>query len=114
MMQYLCGCGSVWNMRSILLRKVRTKVMVCPWRVFEVGIHHVSKQNRNQWRSFNVDPSVAYLHHYRRCASGYGMNCFTFDQDTTVADRYSDKLTANFISVVTSLYEQEILKTGYS
>ncbi|XP_059152633.1 beta-1,4-galactosyltransferase galt-1-like [Physella acuta] len=90
--------------RSKEYSKVRTKVILCPWRVFEVGIHHISKQNRELWRSHSVDPAYAYVHHYRQCAADYGMNCKHWDKDTTVGERYLRSLTTNFVSAVKQIF----------
>ncbi|XP_013061067.2 beta-1,4-galactosyltransferase galt-1-like [Biomphalaria glabrata] len=96
------------------LSKIRTKVMLCPWRVFEVGIHHISKQSKEVWRPAHVDPSFAYLHHYRQCAADYRMDCHTYENDSIIATRYAQKLTRNFESVLKTLYEQNILNVTSS
>ncbi|CAL1547675.1 unnamed protein product [Lymnaea stagnalis] len=95
--------------RSRRFSQVRTKVMLCPWRVFEVGIHHISKQNREEWQTVKIDPSDVYLHHYRKCSSDYGMVCDRWDRDTTITDRYSTQLTASFDASVQDLYKKGIL-----
>ncbi|GFR98280.1 UPF0392 protein F13G3.3 [Elysia marginata] len=78
--------------RTRRLSTVRTKVMLCPWRVFEVGIHHISKQNREEWLSLSVDPSLAILHHYRPCVPNLGMRCDAWFTDSIIPDRYGDQL----------------------
>ncbi|CAG5123853.1 unnamed protein product [Candidula unifasciata] len=82
---------------------VRRKVMLCPWRVFEVGIHHISKQNREEWLPLQVDPEVAYLHHYRSCLGDYGMSCSHKVNDTIISDRYLKDLTINFNRVLADI-----------
>lgn len=83
--------------------QVRTKVMLCPWRVYEVGIHHISKQNREEWRSWSVQPDVAYLHHYRRCVANFGMRCGVWQKDFIIAERYLNNLTANYERELSSI-----------
>ncbi|XP_071114365.1 beta-1,4-galactosyltransferase galt-1-like [Haliotis cracherodii] len=90
------------TVRSQQFSHVRTKVMVMPRRVFEVGIHHISKQNEERWTPVKSHPDVAYLHHYRRCVSNYGMKCTTTTEDKTVF-KYFDKLQANFDKSMTYL-----------
>jgi hypothetical protein len=42
--------------------------MVDPKRVFELGIHHVSRTLADDQCSIHhVDPSDAIIHHYRQC-----------------------------------------------
>ncbi|XP_067657794.1 beta-1,4-galactosyltransferase galt-1-like [Haliotis asinina] len=43
----------------------RNKVMVDPYKVFEMGIHHVSKPKVDNYTVIEVPPDVAYIHHYR-------------------------------------------------
>lgn len=82
--------------------------MLCPWRVFEVGIHHISKQNREEWLPLQVQPEVAYLHHYRGCLGDYGMSCQGWVKDTIIADRYLGDLATNYnkaLAEISSLRE---------
>ena len=61
--------------RTRMFSKVRTKVMVQPRKIFEVGIHHISKPADEAYKVLRVNTSVAYLHHYRTCVPNYGMKC---------------------------------------
>lgn len=82
--------------------------MLCPWRVFEVGIHHISKQNREEWLPLQLQPEVAYLHHYRSCLGDYGMSCQGWVKDTIIADRYLGDLATNYnraLAEISSLRE---------
>ena len=83
--------------------QVRTKVMVAPRRVFEVGIHHISKQFLEQWAPRPYDPSRALLHHYRECMRDYGMRCENWVKDTIIRDKYLPELKDNFQEVVRAL-----------
>lgn len=80
--------------RSVLTSKVRTKVMMKPSKIFEVGIHHISKPITENYAIHLVDPLIAYLHHYRKCVANYGMKCkFEVDQSMW---QYLDELKAKF------------------
>ncbi|GFO28225.1 upf0392 protein f13g3.3 [Plakobranchus ocellatus] len=96
--------------RTRQFNKLRTKVMVCPWRVFEIGIHHISKQNREEWKPFLVDPALAFLHHYRRCSADGGMRCDLWENDSTIPFRYSEPLTYRYeriMNEVTSIFRSK-------
>lgn len=89
--------------RSETISKVRSKVMVAPQRVFEVGIHHVSKQLLEPWVARPCHPKVALLHHYRQCIRDYGMRCDKWVKDTTVRDKYLPELRTSMAAVVQAL-----------
>lgn len=80
--------------RSAVFSKVRTKVLVKPSRIFEVGIHHISKPALEDYKVQKVDTSVAYLHHYRDCVPNYGMKCAAFTEDNTLL-KYSSELESS-------------------
>lgn len=87
---------------------VRTKVMVAPTKIFEVGIHHVSKPLDEAYKIISVHPSHAFIHHYRKCLSGYSMTCTEFIPDRTTF-RYYDHLKDAFdkaVSDIDELYPQ--------
>lgn len=77
--------------RSKLFSKVRTKVMVQPTKIFEVGIHHISKPATEDYKVLKVNTSIAYLHHYRTCVPNYGMKCGNSEIDETLQP-FSDDL----------------------
>ncbi|CAI9716337.1 Hypothetical predicted protein [Octopus vulgaris] len=83
--------------RSAKFSQVRTKVLVEPLKIFEVGIHHVSKPNEEHYKMLRVDTNVAFLHHYRKCVSNYGMKCDKFIPDRAIY-RYFDDLKTAFDS----------------
>ena len=70
--------------RSQMFSKVRTKVMVQPSKIFEVGIHHISKPAAETYKVLKVNTSTAYLHHYRTCVPNYGMKCAEHIADRTL------------------------------
>lgn len=71
--------------------RVRTKCMVKTAAIFEKGIHHVSKPIWADLEVHRVDPDVAFLHHYRVCLHGMGMNCAAYEEDRTML-RYEHHL----------------------
>ncbi|KAL8624961.1 hypothetical protein ACOMHN_039848 [Nucella lapillus] len=89
--------------RTIKLSKVRTKVLVAPRRVFEVGIHHISKQYQEHWLPRPYDASRAILHHYRRCLADFGMDCRRLVNDTVIRDNFMPQLRDNFSRTVKAL-----------
>ncbi|KAH3727115.1 uncharacterized protein LOC127853554 [Dreissena polymorpha] len=94
--------------RSTVFSKVRTKVFVESQKVFEVGIHHVSKPANEEYRVLKVNTSISFLHHYRSCVPNYGMKC-----GSSVKDDSMDKYLSHLKKAVTSAYEKifsEVLK----
>lgn len=77
--------------RSSLFSKIRTKVVVQPEKIFEVGIHHISKPAQETFKVIKVNTTNAYLHHYRSCVPNYGMKCNQFQEDLTML-KYSSML----------------------
>ena len=69
--------------RTAKVSNVRTKLLVNPTKVFEIGIHHLSKPIDDKFVTLNVDPQVALVHHYRKCDASYDMSCAMFTEDTT-------------------------------
>lgn len=55
------------NIQRSSVNAVRTKCIVRPERMFEMGIHHISKWNEEHWPPMQVDAELALLNHYRRC-----------------------------------------------
>ncbi|KAJ8315236.1 hypothetical protein KUTeg_007386 [Tegillarca granosa] len=93
--------------RTKQLSKIRTKIMVKPHLIFEVGIHHVSKPAKENYTIQAVDSNVAFLHHYRKCVSNYGMKCSDRITDST-ALKYSKQLLTNYYNVLAS-YRNKII-----
>uniref|UniRef100_A0A1I8FQS8 Aha1_N domain-containing protein n=1 Tax=Macrostomum lignano TaxID=282301 RepID=A0A1I8FQS8_9PLAT len=67
--------------RTAGVSRVRTKCMVKPDLIFEMGIHHISKQNIEEMTPENKEPDVALLHHYRVIWCDFVSAC----QPTTIA-----------------------------
>ena len=77
---------------------VLTKCMVKPERIFEMGIHHISKWLKEQWEPYSVDPDLALVHHHRQCnafLSQRGLRCGVQVRDETML-RYREKLLQQF------------------
>ncbi|GFO28128.1 upf0392 protein f13g3.3 [Plakobranchus ocellatus] len=75
--------------RTLQTSSLRSKMLVRPRKVFELGIHHLSKpvldtETENDENSFvfNASPSLALVHHYRKCVS---------DPETELTDTHSRK-----------------------
>ncbi len=96
------------DLRTKLFSKIRTKVMVAPDRIFELGIHHISKAISDAYTSITVEPSVAFIHHYRKCITDFDpkMNCQIFARDESVA-RYVPVLRHNVHKMLWILKELE-------
>ena len=92
------------NQRSAMMSSVRTKCMVRPHRIFEMGIHHISKPILARLGGVNVDSAHALLHHYRPCLPGFGMNCKASTQDDT-ALHYSEVLYKKVILALKKIRE---------
>lgn len=81
--------------RTSMYSRVRTKVMVLPPQIFEVGIHHVSKPLLEDSIIKTVDTNVANLHHYRKCVKNFGMKCDKMVEDKTML-KYVKSLSDRF------------------
>lgn len=84
--------------RTTMFSKVRTKVMVRPEKIFEVGIHHISKPAEEAFKVVKVNSSNVYLHHYRSCVPNYGMKCNNFEEDLTMW-KYGGPLKETFAKI---------------
>ena len=87
--------------RSELFSRIRNKVMVLPYRILEIGIHHVSRPwpDEHNYMVTKVDPSTAYIHHYRDCEYLLEI-CGESVEDTSLMDKYGKQLTRNFRKVL--------------
>ena len=61
--------------RTKQLSRYRTKCMVNPRRIFEIGIHHVSKPVVASLETVKLPEEFVLLHHYRICDHRFGMKC---------------------------------------
>ncbi|KAK6194793.1 hypothetical protein SNE40_000349 [Patella caerulea] len=72
--------------RTVSTSEVRSKVIIRPERVFEVGIHHLSRSLDDAYTSVSVDQSMALIHHYRPCVSNFDqtMKCYPTITDSSI------------------------------
>ena len=77
--QSLMTLHTIWRDKRI--NAARTKLMVDPLKVFELGIHHLSKPISDQFITLDIDSKYALLHHYRKCQEEKRSNCKEFVQD---------------------------------
>ena len=96
------------DLRTKAFSKVRTKVLVHSKRIYEVGIHHISKPVREHYRAIYIEPQVAFLHHYRKCTTDFDarMNCQVFARDESLS-RYIPTLRHNVHQVLWTLKEED-------
>ena len=73
--------NTIW--RNERTDTIRTKMIVDPSKVFELGIHHLSKPISNKYRALNVDPKIALLHHYKPCEDRPRRSCRAFVKDVS-------------------------------
>ncbi|XP_064615369.1 beta-1,4-galactosyltransferase galt-1-like [Liolophura sinensis] len=94
--------------RTKTFSSLRTKMIVKPRNIFELGIHHISHPIKNAV-TVPVDPSIALIHHYRTCSSDYdnSMKCHPTTEDLTLL-KYAPLLQGNYIrtmdEIVSALY----------
>ncbi|XP_021375042.1 beta-1,4-galactosyltransferase galt-1-like [Mizuhopecten yessoensis] len=88
-------------LRNKVLSSVRTKLMVAPQKIFELGIHHVSKTIHKDMRILEVDPGIAKIHHYRPCIINYepDMKCYSEERDETIL-KYATNLVENYQTII--------------
>ncbi|XP_046573129.1 beta-1,4-galactosyltransferase galt-1-like [Haliotis rubra] len=92
--------------RTKRFSRIRTKMLAYPTRVFELGIHHLSKQIKEEYFCLEVQPDVASLHHYRMCDRVYDMSCDEYVEDRTALNfKYS--LVNNTVRVLKQLKSTE-------
>lgn len=92
--------------RSKSISNIRTKVMVQPDKVFELGIHHVSKPIFENLTITNVNPEIAMIHHYQPCMVRYEpkMQCSPKIRDATIL-KYTKQLQNNYNQRVKELFK---------
>lgn len=98
------------TLRTSSVSKVRTKMIVYPVKVFELGIHHLSKPLDDKFKSVLISEDIALIHHYRDCDWNYGMNC-----DRIVKDNSMHKFKKDLLKRVrTSLFKFNRIDAGSS
>ena len=95
--------------RSEQFSTIRTKVLLAPLKVFEVGIHHVSKPLQENYKVLKVNQSTAFLHHYRKCVPNYGMKCTNIVEENTML-KYKKLLTEGVRRVFLEALSQNVFQ----
>ena len=74
------------DLRTKTFSKVRTKVLIRPENIFELGIHHISRTVAPHLDHIQVPPEVAFLHHYRKCITDFdpSMHCQVLSRDQSL------------------------------
>ena len=75
-----------------------TKCVVNPRRIFEQGVHHVSKPIEDYYTVNEVDWRTARVFHYRKCHDSDALmapECSGIEEDKTM-QRYGERLKRNF------------------
>jgi hypothetical protein len=68
--------------RTSVVSKLRTKCIVKPDRIFEKGIHHISKPSSENYSVSKINQDIALVHHYRKCIANFGMRCREYLPDS--------------------------------
>lgn len=89
--------------RTLLLSSLRTKVMVYPEKIFEMGIHHISKTLFQNLTVIDVPSTLGIIHHYRSCGQTYEQ-LYSMDCDITMKDtdilRYANELVDRYRTTI--------------
>ena len=88
--------------RTKQLSRYRTKCMVNPRRIFEIGIHHVSKPVVASLETVKLPEEFVLLHHYRICDHRFGMKCQDRMTDTILL-AYASQLERAVKTVLATL-----------
>ena len=86
-----------------------TKCIVDPRRIFEQGIHHISKQNEEYYHPDKVDWNIARVFHYRKCQDSRASiqpKCSEFEVDKTML-KFGQQLKHNFQIVINATNERK-------
>lgn len=80
----------------------RNKVIVRPERIFELGIHHVSRSwpDSKNFTVLNVPSSAGFIHHYRTCVREFGISCKSRVLDFTVQNKYGKEISNNYLKIL--------------
>ena len=78
--------------RTEQVNRIRNKVMTYPLRVFEIGIHHISKPILAKLQVPAIAETQVLLHHYRGCSSSYLQDCRVYTKDDRVQQLFGPQL----------------------
>lgn len=89
--------------RNDIISSVRTKVILQPEYIVQIGVHHVSKliSSAKSRKSVAVNTSTALIHHYRKCTqvSDDQMHCGKYVKDGSML-KYANLLLKNYENVL--------------
>ena len=94
--------------RTATANKIRTKCMIRPDRMFEMGIHHISKWNEEVWTPVEASENIAVLHHYRSCDSTFTLDCNSLVRDAKML-RYKERLLTNYNITIDDVRQKKML-----
>ena len=87
-----------------------TKCVVNPRRIFEQGVHHISKPIEDYFVANKVDWRTARVFHYRKCDDLQALmapKCSDFEEDSTM-QKYGEQLKRNFEITEAELHRENI------
>ena len=87
-----------------------TKCVVDPRRIFEQGIHHISKQNEEYYHADKVSWDIARVFHYRKCKdtkAAMQPSCVGFEVDKTM-QKFGKQLQQNFESKMNAIANRKL------
>lgn len=82
--------------------EVRTKCLVKPESVFELGIHHISKWVDREKKPQKAPPEMALVFHYRNCLRNFNMNCNGMQHEMSIM-KYSQQLKSQYNATMCKL-----------
>ena len=96
------------DLRTKSFSKVRSKVMVKPVEIFELGIHHISRPLMENRTILAVPTEVAFVHHYRKCIKDFDPNisCQIYTSDESLT-RFIPTLRHNIHQTLWRLKEDD-------
>ncbi|CAD5113230.1 unnamed protein product [Dimorphilus gyrociliatus] len=90
---------TLWSLtfkqRTVKGTRQLSKCLVKSDRIFEMGIHHISKFIKNTSLVLNVHKNDGRLFHFRKCKGMFGDICYRNVEDTILEDKYSVKMIEN-------------------
>ena len=92
------------DLRTKAFSRIRSKVIVESRKIFELGIHHISKPIIDRYQPCPMNSDLAFVHHYRKCTNDFepDMNCAVFKRDNSTL-RYAAKLKRNVKNIISAI-----------
>lgn len=101
--------------RNAVYSTLRTKLIVRPQMVFEMGIHHASKLMNMNLTVLEIEPDIAIIHHYRPCIINYepNMKCYRSVRDDTIL-KYEEVLVEQYKDIVRNTVKLFVPKSDFN